>query len=130
MMSADNFFTPTFDFEKEKLSVLEYVLMKKNQDTSEAVFYEKYLENWKPNAQGRDYTWLLNTCRAATTIILNMDYSSGQLKVWSGYILTLAKTYFVNSNFDDAQSYSVLNRNKIGRMHELFPKIKRNIDSK
>ena len=43
-MLVDNFFTDTFDFEKEKLSVLEYVLMKKNQDPSEAVFYEKYLE--------------------------------------------------------------------------------------
>ena len=92
--------------------------------------YEKYLENWKPNAQGRDYTWLLNTCRAATTIVMNMDYSSNQLRVWSGYILTMAKTFFVNSNQDDASSFSVLNRNRIQGMHELFPKIKRNFDSK
>jgi len=92
--------------------------------------YEQYLENWKPNKQGRDYTWLLNACRAGTTVIMNMDYASNQLKVWSGYILTLAKTYFVNSNQDDAQSFSVLNRNRIGGMHELFPKIKRNFDSK
>ena len=94
------------------------------------VEYDKYLEEWKPNAKGRDYAWLLNACRAATTIVLNMDYSSNQLKVWSGYILTLAKTFFVNSNQDDAVSYSVLNRNRIGGMHELFPKIKRNFDSK
>ena len=94
------------------------------------VEYDKYLEEWKPNAKGRDYAWLLNACRAATTIVLNMDYSSNQLKVWSGYILTLAKTFFVNSNQDDAISYSVLNRNRIGGMHELFPKIKRNFDSK
>ena len=33
--------------------------------------YEKYLENWKPNAKGRDYTWLLNACRTATTVIMN-----------------------------------------------------------
>ena len=86
--------------------------------------YEKYLESWKPNAKGRDYTWLLNACRTATTVVINMDYSSNQLKVWSGYILTLAKTFFVNSNHDDAASFSVLNRNKIGGMAELFPKIK------
>ena len=59
-----------------------------------------------------------------------MDYSSNQLRVWSGYILTMAKTYFVNSNQDDALSFAVLNRNRIQGMHELFPKIKRNIDSR
>ena len=87
--------------------------------------YEQYLENWKPNKQGRDYTWLLNACRTATTIVLNMDYSSNQLKVWSGYILTMAKTWFINSNLDDASSFGVLNRNIIAGMHELFPKIKK-----
>ena len=87
--------------------------------------YEKYLENWSPNRKGRDYTWLLNACRASTTIIPNMDYSSKQLMVWSGYILTLAKTWFLNSNTDDSASYGVLNRNKIAGMHELFPKIKK-----
>jgi len=87
--------------------------------------YEQYLENWKPNKAGRDYTWLLNACRAATTIVLNMDYSSNQLKVWSGYILTMAKTWFINSNLDDASSFGVLNRNIIAGMHELFPKIKK-----
>ena len=91
--------------------------------------YEKYLENWKPNKKGRDYTWLLNACRASTTIILNMDYSSKQLMVWSGYILTLAKTWFINSNTDDSASFGVLNRNKINGMHELFPKIKKLKDS-
>ena len=94
------------------------------------VEYEKYLEDWKPNKQGREYSWLLNACRAATNIIMNMDYSSNQLKVWAGYILTLSKTYFMNSNHDDAQAYAVLNRNRIQGMAELFPKIKRNIDSK
>ena len=87
--------------------------------------YEKYLENWKPNAKGRDYTWLLNACRASTTVILNMDYSSNQMKVWSGYILTMAKTWFLNSNTDDSASFGVLNRNKINNMAELFPKIKK-----
>ena len=91
--------------------------------------YRKYLENWKPNKQGRDYTWLLNACRAATTVILNMDYSSNQMKVWSGYILTMAKTWFLNSNPDDSASFGVLNRNKINNMQELFPKIQKLKDS-
>ena len=91
--------------------------------------YEKYLENWKPNQKGRDYTWLLNACRAATTVIMNMDYSSNQMKVWSGYILTMSKTWFINSNPDDASSFGVLNRNKINNMQELFPKIKKLKDS-
>ena len=85
--------------------------------------YEKYLENWKPNQKGRDYSWLLNACRASTYIIMNMDYSSRPLMVWSGYILTLSKTFFINSNFDDAQAYAVLNRNKIAGVRESFPKI-------
>ena len=87
--------------------------------------YEKYLESWAPNKKGRDYTWLLNACRASTTVILNMDYSSNQMKVWSGYILTMAKTWFLNSNMDDSASFGVLNRNKIANMGELFPKIKK-----
>jgi hypothetical protein len=92
--------------------------------------YEKYLETWKPNAKGRDYTWLLNACRASTHIVMNMDYSSNQLKVWSGYLLSMSKTWFLNSNEDDAVSYGVLNRNKIAGMHELFPKIKKRLDDK
>jgi len=92
--------------------------------------YEKYLENWAPNKKGRDYTWLLNACRAATTIILNMDYSSNQMKVWSGYILTMSKTWFLNSNTDDSASFGVLNRNKINNMGELFPKIQKLKDSR
>ena len=92
---------------------------------SEDPEYEKYLENWKPNKKGRDYTWLLNACRASTHVILNMDYSSNQMKVWSGYILTMAKTWFLNSNVDDSAAFGVLNRNKINNMQELFPKIKK-----
>jgi hypothetical protein len=61
---------------------------------------------------------------------MNMDYSSNQLKVWSGYILTLSKTYFINSNNDDAQAFGVLNRNKIDSVNNLFEKIQRNKDSK
>lgn len=91
--------------------------------------YEKYLEQWKPNQKGRDYTWLLNACRTATTVVMNMDYSSNPLRVWSGYILTLAKTYFIHSGHEEAKAYSVLNRNKIDSIPELFPKIKKNIDS-
>ena len=72
---------------------------------------------------------MLNACRAATTVVLNMDYSSNQMKVWSGYILTMAKTWFLNSNPDDAASFGVLNRNKINNMQELFPKIKKLKDS-
>lgn len=85
--------------------------------------YEKYLEGWKPNQKGRDYSWLLNACRASTYVLMNMDYSSNPLKVWSGYILTLSKTFFINSNFDDAQAFAVLNRNKITGIPEVFPKI-------
>ncbi len=87
--------------------------------------YEKYLENWKPNAKARDYSWLLNACRASSHIIMNMDYGSNQLKVWSGYILTLSKTWFINSNCDDSQAFAVLNRNKIQGIPEIFPKIKK-----
>ena len=87
--------------------------------------YEKYLEDWKPNAKARDYSWLLNACRASSHIIMNMDYGSNQLKVWSGYILTLSKTWFINSNFDDSQAFAVLNRNKIQGIPEIFPKIKK-----
>ena len=92
--------------------------------------YEKYLESWKPNSKGRDYTWLLNACRAATTVVMNMDYSSNQLKVWSVYILTMSKTWFINSNADDASAFGVLNRNIFRGMYELFPKIKKAKDSR
>lgn len=92
--------------------------------------YEKYLEEWKPNAKGRDYTWLLNACRASTHILMNMDYSSNQLKVWSGYLLSMSKTWFINSNQDDAQAFGVLNRNRIQNMAELFPKIKKRLDDR
>ena len=91
--------------------------------------YEAYLENWKPNAKGRDYTWLLNACRTSTHVVMNMDYSSPHLKTWAGYLLTLSKTFFINSNQDEALAFSVLNRNRIMGVHELFPKLKKNADS-
>jgi len=59
-----------------------------------------------------------------------MDYASNQMKVWAGYILTMAKTYFINSNQDDASAFGVLNRNRIQGMHELFPKISKNISDR
>jgi hypothetical protein len=92
--------------------------------------YEKYLETWKPNQKGRDYTWLLNACRTSTVVVMNMDYASNPMKVWAGYILTMAKTYFINSNEDEAFTYGVLNRNRIRGMHELFPKIQKNISDR
>jgi len=92
--------------------------------------YEKYLETWKPNQKGRDYTWLLNACRTSTVVVMNMDYASNPMKVWAGYILTMAKTYFVNSNEDEANAFGVLNRNRIRGMHELFPKIQKNISDR
>ena len=92
--------------------------------------YEKYLETWKPNQKGRDYTWLLNACRTSTVVVMNMDYASNPMKEWAGYILTMAKTYFINSNEDEAFTYGVLNRNRIRGMHELFPKIQKNISDR
>ena len=92
--------------------------------------YEKYLETWKPNQKGRDYTWLLNACRTSTVVVMNMDYASNPMKVWAGYILTMAKTYFINSNEDEANAFGVLNRNRIRGMHELFPKIQKNISDR
>ena len=92
--------------------------------------YEKYLEEWKPNQKGRDYTWLLNACRTSSVVLMNMDYSSNYLKVWAGYILTLSKTYFINSNDEEARTFSVLNRNRISGVHEIFSKIKKNQDDK
>ena len=43
-MLADKFFDITFDLEKEKQEVIDFIHMKKNQDSAEAVFYDKYHE--------------------------------------------------------------------------------------
>ena len=43
-MLVDKFFENTFDLEKEKQEVVDFIQMKKNQDSAEAVFYDKYYE--------------------------------------------------------------------------------------
>ena len=43
-MLVDNFFTSTFNLEKEKQEVIDFIQMKKNQNSAEAVFYDKYYE--------------------------------------------------------------------------------------
>ena len=43
-MLVDKFFENTFDLEKEKQEVIDFIQMKKNQDSAEAVFYDKYYE--------------------------------------------------------------------------------------
>ena len=43
-MLVDKFFNTTFDLEIEKQKIIDFIDMKKNQDSSEAVFYDKYLE--------------------------------------------------------------------------------------
>ena len=53
--------------------------------------YERYLENWKPNAKGRDYTWLLNACRAATTAPIGSLLAAFRLPR-SGYVAVSSST--------------------------------------
>jgi len=43
-MLVDNFFTSTFNLEKEKQEVIDFIQLKKNQNSAEAVFYDKYYE--------------------------------------------------------------------------------------
>lgn len=86
--------------------------------------YESYLKEWRHNQTNRDYNWLLNACKVATTVILNMEYISKPLMVWSGYILTLSKTHFINGNESEAKTLSVLNRNRIESVPYLFQKLK------
>lgn len=86
--------------------------------------YESYLKEWRHNQTNRDYNWLLNACKVATTVILNMEYISKPLMVWSGYILTLSKTHFINGNESEAKILGVLNRNRIESVPYLFQKLK------
>ena len=86
--------------------------------------YESYLKEWKHNQTNRDYNWLLNACKVATTVILNMEYISKPLMIWSGYILTLSKTHFINGNESEAKTLGVLNRNRIESVPYLFQKLK------
>ena len=43
-MLVDNFFDTTFDLDSEKQKIIDFIEMKKNQDASEAVFFDKYNE--------------------------------------------------------------------------------------
>ena len=86
--------------------------------------YESYLKEWRHNQTNRDYNWLLNACKVATTVILNMEYISKPLMIWSGYILTLSKTHFINGNESEAKTLGVLNRNRIESVPYLFQKLK------
>ena len=43
-MLVDNFFDTTFDLDSEKQKIIDFIDMKKNQDASEAVFFDKYNE--------------------------------------------------------------------------------------
>lgn len=85
--------------------------------------YEAYVKEWKHNQTNRDYNWLLNACKVCTTVILNMDYISKPLMVWSGYILTLSKTHFINGNEAEAKILGVLNRNRTESVVHLFQKL-------
>lgn len=85
--------------------------------------YETYLKEWKHNQTNRDYNWLLNACKVATTVIINMEYISKPLMVWSGYILTLSKTHFINGNEAEAKILGVLNRNRTESVVHLFQKL-------
>ena len=45
MTSVDNFFeVEEFDFEIEKKKIIDFIDMKKNQTSAEAVFFDKYHE--------------------------------------------------------------------------------------
>ena len=43
-MLVDNFFDTTFDLDSEKQKIIDFINMKKNQDSAEAVFFDKYNE--------------------------------------------------------------------------------------
>ena len=53
-MLADKFFENTFDLKKEKQEVIDFIQMKKNQDSAEAVFYDNALRS------GREWN---NSCQ-------------------------------------------------------------------
>ena len=92
--------------------------------------YEEYLKKWRHDQTNRDYNWLLNACKIATTVILNMEYISKPLMTWSGYILTLSKTHFINGNDAEAKPLSVLNRNRVQSIPLLFQKLNDSRDKK
>jgi hypothetical protein len=59
-----------------------------------------------------------------------MDYISKPLMIWSGYILTLSKTHFINSNEAEAKTLNVLNRNRTESVPNLFQKLNSNESKK
>lgn len=85
--------------------------------------YDSYVKKWQHNQINKDYTWLLNACRVANTVILNMEYISKSLLIWSGYILTLSKTHFINGNEAEAKALNALNRNRTPSVMHLFQKL-------
>jgi len=85
--------------------------------------YNSYVKKWQHNQINKDYTWLLNACRVANTVILNMEYISKPLLIWSGYILTLSKTHFINGNEAEAKALNALNRNRTPSVMHLFQKL-------
>jgi hypothetical protein len=91
--------------------------------------YQDQMRNWQQTQLNRDYNWLLNACKVASTVILNMDYISKPLMVWSGYILTLSKTYFINGNEKEARALEVLNRNRVESVPNLFERLYKNKES-
>ena len=92
--------------------------------------YDAYIKEWQHNQTNRDYNWLLNACRESSTVVLNMDYISKPLMIWSGYILTLSKTHFINSNEAEAKTLNVLNRNRTESVPNLFKKLNSNESKK
>lgn len=75
---------------------------------------------WDDAQANGDYIWLLNACRAATYIIVDMKSIAGQLAVLSGYILILPNTYYFDQ---DNSASSLLNTNKLSSVEQLFNKI-------
>jgi hypothetical protein len=59
-----------------------------------------------------------------------MEYISRPLLVWSGYILTLAKTYFINGNEKEAKIFNVLNRNRIESIPKMFERLYSNKEAR
>ena len=43
-MLVDNFFGTTFNLDSEKQKIIDFIEMKKNQSSAEAVFFDKYNE--------------------------------------------------------------------------------------
>jgi hypothetical protein len=92
--------------------------------------YDACVKEWEHTQNNRDYNWLLNVCQTADITILNMDNISKALMPWSGYILTLSKTHFINSDAAEAKTLSVLNRNRTESLSQLFQQLTDNENKK